>query len=62
MGVPEIKLIDGNNIPAIGLGLWKVKDKKQFSVMLEDAYQAGYRHFDDAEAYANEQLLVPLPL
>jgi diketogulonate reductase-like aldo/keto reductase len=57
MGIPEIELIDGNSIPSIGLGLWKVKDKQQFRVMFEAAYQAGYRHFDDAEAYANEQLL-----
>lgn len=57
MSVSGIELSDGNYIPSIGLGLWKIKDEAQFNKMFAAAIGAGYRHFDDAQAYGNEQFL-----
>ncbi|HET8991935.1 MAG TPA: aldo/keto reductase [Candidatus Saccharimonadales bacterium] len=57
MAVPSIKLHDGNTIPSLGLGLWKVKDELRFNKMFDSAIKNGYRHFDDAQTYGNEQLL-----
>jgi len=55
--IPIITLSDGNKIPQIGLGLWKVKDQAEFNTAFETAVQAGYRHFDSAQAYDNEHML-----
>lgn len=55
--VPNIKLNDGHKIPQIGLGLWQVKDKAEFDAAFSAALETGYRHFDSAQAYGNEQLL-----
>ncbi len=57
MTVPNTKLADGQTIPQIGLGLWKVKDDEQFKAGFKAALKAGYRHFDTAQIYDNEQLL-----
>lgn len=57
MNVPNIKLNDSQTIPQIALGLWKVKDEAEFATMFDAAVKAGYRHFDSAQAYENEQLL-----
>jgi diketogulonate reductase-like aldo/keto reductase len=57
VNIPSIKLNNGNQIPQIGLGLWKVKDEKDFKTAFNAAVEAGYRHFDDAQAYGNEQFL-----
>lgn len=45
------------NIPKVGLGLWKITDPDEFQTAFDSAIQAGYRHFDSAQAYKNEQLL-----
>jgi diketogulonate reductase-like aldo/keto reductase len=48
--VPRIKLNDGNCIPVVGLGTMRVhKD----AVLI--ALNAGYRHFDCADFYKNEE-------
>jgi len=57
MDIPAIKLHDGNEIPQIGLGLWKVRDEAEFNTSFEAALANGYRHFDTAQAYNNEQFL-----
>lgn len=57
MKIPDIKLAGGNTIPQIGLGLWKVKDQSEFKTSFEAGIKAGYRHFDSAQAYHNEQFL-----
>lgn len=57
MKIPSLELSDGHEIPAIGLGLWQVKDQEEFNNSFEAAIKAGYRHFDDAQIYANEQFL-----
>lgn len=55
--VPLIKLNDGNSIPQVGLGLWQITDEKKFSKAFNAAIEAGYRHFDTAQAYHNEAYL-----
>ncbi len=46
-------LSNGIEIPLVGLGLWQVPaDATQKTV--EDAVELGYRHFDGAAAYKNE--------
>jgi len=55
--VPSIKLNDNNKIPQIGLGLWKNTDEAEFINAFNAAHENGYRHFDTAQAYSNEQML-----
>ena len=57
MEVPSLKLSDDKEIPQIALGLWKNKDPEEFAAVFKAAIKAGYRHFDSAQAYDNEQLL-----
>jgi len=57
MPLNDQKLSDGNRIPPIGLGLWKVTDETDFNSMFKAAIDIGYRHFDSAQAYHNEQFL-----
>jgi diketogulonate reductase-like aldo/keto reductase len=56
--VPNIKLNDGHEIPGIGLGLWRVTEPEQFHQAFRESIEVGYRHFDDAQKYMNEQMLV----
>jgi diketogulonate reductase-like aldo/keto reductase len=57
MDVPKLTLNDGSLIPQIGLGLWQITDAQQFTIMFDAAINAGYKHFDSAQVYHNEQLL-----
>lgn len=54
---PEIKLKDGQKIPRVGFGLWKVTSQTDFDNAFQAAVKADYRHFDTAQAYGNEQML-----
>jgi diketogulonate reductase-like aldo/keto reductase len=47
-------LSNGVKIPKLGLGTWMIDDHKVANVVREAA-QIGYRHFDTAQAYANER-------
>lgn len=57
MAIPDLKLNDGNTIPQIGFGLWQVKSREEFHTAFDAAIKTGYRHFDSAQAYYNEQML-----
>lgn len=57
MKIPEIKMNTGATIPAIGLGLWQNKDPKEVDIAVRAALETGYRHFDSAQVYGNEELL-----
>ncbi len=57
MGVPKVKLNSGHSIPAVGLGLWKIKHERKCRETVEAALEAGYRHFDTAQIYGNEEYL-----
>lgn len=50
-----IKLNNGVEIPAIGLGTWQVADGEEGYNVCRWAIEAGYRHIDTAFAYENEQ-------
>jgi D-xylose reductase len=47
------KLANGNELPSVGLGFWKV-EKPVAAKLVQDAIAAGYRHFDCACDYGNE--------
>jgi diketogulonate reductase-like aldo/keto reductase len=53
----DVLMSSGLAIPQIGLGLWQVKDQTQFNAAFTSAIAAGYRHFDTAQIYHNEQML-----
>lgn len=47
------KLLNGVEIPALGLGTWLLNDE-QAAQAVRDAVSLGYRHIDTAQAYMNE--------
>jgi D-xylose reductase len=53
MTIPTIQLATGDQLPAIGFGLWKV-DCPAAPALVETAARTGYRHFDCASDYGNE--------
>lgn len=57
MNIQTYTLNNGQTIPAIGLGLWQVKDEAEFRRAFQAGIEAGYRHFDSAQAYGNEHLV-----
>lgn len=57
INIPKIKLNDQTKIDQIGLGLYLIKDKDEFRKAFRVAYQAGYRMFDSAQFYQNEQFI-----
>jgi D-xylose reductase len=48
-----LQLANGDLLPAVGLGFWKV-ETSQAPGLVEDAVKCGYRHFDCACDYGNE--------
>lgn len=57
MNIPSLKLNTGSEIPQIGLGLWLNKDERECKQAVKWSLEAGYRHFDSAQAYENEEFL-----
>jgi 2,5-diketo-D-gluconate reductase A len=53
-GVPSITLSDGNLIPQLGFGTWQISPDECAKVVGE-AITAGYRSFDTAQTYSNEE-------
>ncbi|HXO45856.1 MAG TPA: aldo/keto reductase, partial [Mycobacterium sp.] len=51
---PSVPLNDGNSVPALGFGVFKVppSDTEQ---AVSTALKAGYRHIDTAAMYKNER-------
>lgn len=54
MNISEIPLSGGGQLPAVGMGLWKV-EPAQAAECVHAAAQIGYRHFDSACDYGNER-------
>lgn len=52
-----IKLNSGHTIPSIGLGCYDIPRNKTVSVVYE-ACKVGYRHFDTAVLYGNEEEVI----
>src|SRR3990167_5144211 len=57
MNVPNIKLNNGKKIPQVGLGLWLNQNKDECKKSVKEALEAGYRHFDTAQIYENEEFV-----
>ncbi|WP_341974050.1 aldo/keto reductase [Microbacterium sp. LWO13-1.2] len=54
MTIPTLELNDGNSIPQLGYGVFKVPaDETERAV--SDALEIGYRHIDTAAIYGNEE-------
>lgn len=51
---PEVTLNDGNRIPQLGFGVFKV-DPAETERVVSDALEVGYRHIDTAKIYENEE-------
>ena len=54
MATPTIKLNDGTSIPWLGFGSGTALYTKDASKQVKQAIQAGFRHIDTAQMYANE--------
>jgi diketogulonate reductase-like aldo/keto reductase len=52
--VPSVTLNDGNQIPQLGFGVFKVPDEETQRAV-EQAFEAGYRSIDTASLYRNER-------
>lgn len=50
----EVKLKSGFSMPIIGLGTWQLKGKECVETV-KKAFEIGYRHFDTAISYGNEE-------
>lgn len=54
MTIPRIELHDGNSIPQLGFGVFKV-DPAETERIVSEALGLGYRHIDTAAVYGNEE-------
>lgn len=52
-----IKFYNGNKMPILGLGTFKMKDESILKDVIKEAYRLGYRHFDTAKMYENEHMI-----
>jgi 2,5-diketo-D-gluconate reductase A len=52
--IPTVRLNDGNAMPQLGYGVWRVSNEEATSVV-GDAIKAGYRSIDTATIYGNEE-------
>ena len=50
-------LNDGNKVPAIGFGTYKITEEKDMDLAVNTALEAGYTYFDTAKFYENEDIL-----
>lgn len=55
MGKQTVTLNNGNEMPAVGYGTFRVKDSNELSDMVVVAIKEGYRHIDTAHIYQNEE-------
>jgi diketogulonate reductase-like aldo/keto reductase len=51
------EIAKGVQLPIVGLGLWQMKDAEECEQAVTAALKVGYRHFDTAQIYGNEQFL-----
>ncbi len=54
MTIPALELNDGNFIPQLGYGVFKVPPAETEKAVSE-ALEIGYRHIDTAAIYGNEE-------
>jgi diketogulonate reductase-like aldo/keto reductase len=53
--IPNYTLSNGVEIPMIGMGTWETFNGELCERAVADALEAGYRHFDTAPGYGNEE-------
>ncbi|WP_282802441.1 aldo/keto reductase [Secundilactobacillus kimchicus] len=53
----SVQLADGNELPLLGFGTYLLESQKQMDAAIKTAFEAGYRLFDTAQLYRNEDLL-----
>jgi diketogulonate reductase-like aldo/keto reductase len=51
----RLTLNDGQKIPQLGLGVWKIRSGPPCEAAVLAALEAGYRHIDTATVYGNEE-------
>ena len=51
------KLNNGVEIPSVGFGTWRMKDKDECEKAIISALQSGYKHIDTAAFYFNEKFI-----
>ena len=54
-GLPAVELVDGGQLPMLGLGVWQVPNEGACVDAVRWALELGYRHIDTAQAYGNEE-------
>lgn len=54
MSVSMIRLNDGNQIPQLGFGVWRISNSDTAEAV-RNALSVGYRHIDTASYYENEE-------
>ena len=52
--IPEISFSDGNSIPQVGFGVFKIPEAETAAAVTQ-ALELGYRHLDTASVYENER-------
>lgn len=55
--VQDIALSSKTNIPQLGFGTWMNKDESECKNAIQAALEIGFRHFDTAQIYENEQFI-----
>lgn len=53
----HVVLNNGAKMPIIGYGMWQSDNHEELETALDNALEAGYRHFDTAYGYQNEDVL-----
>lgn len=52
-----LQLADGNKMPQEGFGVYKITDEDEMKTAIRSAWETGYRLFDTAQMYQNEEML-----
>lgn len=53
----KLILADGRAMPFVGMGTWKMTTPEVMEPAVDAAIEVGYRLFDTAESYENEEIL-----
>ena len=56
-GIPFVTLNNGVKMPALGFGTLHLGDAKATQRAVEQALEVGFRLFDTAQSYANEEAI-----
>ena len=51
----QVEFYNGNTIPALGLGTFRVENNDECREAVKHAIESGYRHIDTAQTYKNEE-------